>query len=117
VVVAGQGLTAGDTASAAVATVATRAPSVPAISLAEPGNGTHMALLLTGANYGAVVSPCASDVAVTVAGAPCESLTIVQVGACSLNACTGIGRFFAVFGEGREPCTLFSSRLILSVLH
>ncbi len=90
VVVAGQGLAAGDAASAAAATVATRAPSVPSIAFAEPGNGTHMALLLTGSNYGSVVSPCASDVAVTVAGAPCESLAIVQVGACGWSVAASV---------------------------
>jgi hypothetical protein len=82
VVVAGQGLAASDVASATAATVATRAPSVPTISLAEPANGTHIELLLTGSNFGPIVSQCARDVAVTVAGQPCDALTVVEVHTC-----------------------------------
>jgi hypothetical protein len=78
VVVAGQGL-AGDAASQDAATLRTRAPGVPTLTFAAPTNGTHQFLLLTGVDYGPVVSPCPNDVIVTVGGLPCAALSMTQV--------------------------------------
>ncbi len=80
VTVAGQGVAEADSVSAAAARVATRAPAAPAVALASSSNGTHYVLLLTGADYGSVVSSCANDVAVTIGGQRCDELTVLQVG-------------------------------------
>ncbi len=78
VTVAGQGL-AGDAASRAAAVLRTRPPGTPTLTFAAPANATHHFLLLTGVNYGPVVSGCPDDVAVTVEGVPCAALSMTQV--------------------------------------
>jgi hypothetical protein len=79
VMVAGQGLAVEDVASADASVVPTLGPSAPAITFAAPSNGTHSFLLLSGSNYGPVVSSCANDASVTVGRQPCDRLTVVQV--------------------------------------
>jgi hypothetical protein len=59
-------------------TVGTRPPSLPTLTFGPNGNSTHKALLLTGTDFGPVLSSCPSDVAVTIDGVPCAKLTMVQ---------------------------------------
>jgi hypothetical protein len=94
VTIAGQGLAPEDAASAAAAIVPTQAPSAPTITIAQPSNGTHSFLLLTGMNYGSVVSSCAGDAAVLVGNQPCDRLTVVLVGLF----CPRLSQYFKAFG-------------------
>jgi hypothetical protein len=80
VTVAGQGPAPEDALSATAATVATQVPSAPVITNAQPSNGTHSFLLLTGVNYGPALSSCASDAVVLVGDQPCDQLSVVLVG-------------------------------------
>jgi hypothetical protein len=57
----------------------TNTPSLPVLTVERPSNGTHNFLVLSGTEYGPVVSTCSSDVTVSVGGQPCDALSMMEV--------------------------------------
>jgi hypothetical protein len=58
--------------------VGTKPPGVPTLTMLENLNGALYSLQLTGSDYGAGLSGCASDVSVRIDGQACVSLTMTQ---------------------------------------
>ncbi len=60
-------------------TLATRPPTVPTMTFENNFNGTHYFLLLTGSDYGPLLTACASDVTVRIDGTLCAELSMTLV--------------------------------------
>ncbi len=65
--------------------IRTAAPSAPVLGFFVAPNGTHVSLALSGQGYGSAITTCASDVSVTLDGAPCLELTMERVRWCNCS--------------------------------